>query len=110
MRMLEGSAGSFPVIFEDEDVAEALVVFQVEHAVAVSPQHVFRGAGRESGERGHVIWRLDNHFVSADAVHFVKEPFAFAVEIHLDAKRGEAIRDDANAPAWRVSAAAVAAV
>src|SRR5260370_38030657 len=110
MGMLEGSAGGFAVIFENEDVAEALVVFQVEHAVAVGPQNVFRSAGRERGERGHVVWRLDDHFVRADAVHFVTEAFAFAVEIALDAQRGEADRYDANAPAWRVGAASVASV
>src|SRR6266446_4671746 len=44
MRMFEGSAGGFSMILEDEDVAEALVVFQVEHAVAVSPQNVFDSA------------------------------------------------------------------
>src|SRR6266404_2671866 len=110
MGMLEGSPGGFAVVFEDEDVAKALVVFQVEHAIAISPQNVFRSAGRESGERRHVVWRLDDNFVGADAVHFVKKAFAFAVEIALDAKRGEAIRDDANAPAWRVGAAAVASV
>src|SRR5260370_40312181 len=110
MGMPEGSAGGFAVIFENEDVAEALVVFQVEHAVAVGPQNVFRSAGRERGERGHVVWRLDDHFVRADAVHFVKEAFAFAGEIALYAKRGGAIRGDANAPGWRVGAASVAAV
>src|SRR5260370_16407006 len=98
MGMLEGSAGGFAVIFENEDVAEALGVFQVEHAVAEGPQNGFRSAGRERGERAHGVWRLDDHFVRADAVHFVKEAFAFAVKIALDAKRWEAITPAPNPP------------
>src|SRR5450755_220307 len=45
--MLEGSAGGFAMIFENEDVAEALVVFEIEHAVAVGPQDIFDGAFRK---------------------------------------------------------------
>src|SRR6266436_687249 len=108
--MLEGSAGGFAVIFEDEHVAEALVVFQVEHAVAVGPQNILDGARRERGEGGHVVGRFDNDFVSADAVHFIEEAFAFAVEIAFNDERGEAIGNDANVPAGGVGAATIAAV
>ena len=41
MRVFERGAGSFTVILEEQNVAEAAVVFQVEHAVAISPQHFF---------------------------------------------------------------------
>src|ERR1700674_1471629 len=110
MRVLEGSAGGFAVIFEDEDIAEALVVFEVEHAVAVSPQNIFDGARGKRSEGGHVVGRFDDYLVGADAVHFVEEAFAFTVEIAFDDERGEAIGDDANIPAGRVGAATVAAV
>src|SRR5712664_3715481 len=108
--MLEGSAGGFAVIFEDEHVAEALVVFQVEHAVAVGPQNILDGARRERGEGGHVVGRFDNDFVSADAVHLIEEAFAFAVEIAFNDERGEAIGNDANVPAGSIGAATIAAV
>src|SRR5579859_8045771 len=71
MRVLDGSAGGFAVILEDEDIAETLVVLEVEHAVAISPQDVFDGARRKSSERGGVFRSLDNDFMSADAIHFV---------------------------------------
>src|SRR5258708_536353 len=110
VRMFEGSAGGFSVIFEDKDVTEAFVVFKIEHAVAVSPQNIFDGARLKSGERGHVVGRFDDDFVGADSVHFVEQAFAFAIEIAFDAERPEAIGNDANVPAGSVGAAAVAAV
>src|SRR5258707_844900 len=108
--MLKRCAGGFSVIFEDQNVAEALVVFQVEHAVAVGPQNIFDGPRLESGERGHVVGRFDDDFVGADSIHFVEQAFAFAVEIAFDAERGKAVGNDANVPAGSVGAAAVAAV
>src|SRR5689334_18772123 len=108
--MLEGSAGGFAMILEDENIAEALVVFQVEHAVAIRPQNIFDGARRKRGERGHVVGRFDDYFVGADAVHFVEEAFAFAIEIAFNAESGEPVGNDTDIPAGRVGAAAVAAV
>jgi hypothetical protein len=57
-----------------------------------------------------VLRGFDDDFVRADAVHFVEEAFAFAVEIAFDAERREAVGYDANVPAGSVGAAAVAAV
>ena len=112
MGMLQRSAGGLAVIFENQDVAEALVVFQVEHAVAVRPQNVFDSAfSARLRERRGVIRRFDDHFVRADAIHLVEQAFAFAIEVAFDAQRRKFIRHDANAtsPAC-LFAAAVAAV
>jgi hypothetical protein len=108
--MLDGSAGGFTVILEDEDVAEALVVFEVEHAIAVGPEDVFDSARLERGESGHVVGSFDNDFMRADAVHFVEQAFAFAIEIAFDAESGEPIGNDTDVPAGGVGAAAVATV
>src|SRR5579859_1353479 len=110
MGVFDRSAGGFSVIFEDEYVAEALVVLEVEHAVAVTPEDVFHRALAERGQRGGVIGRLDDHFVRADAVHLVEKTFALAPEIAFDAKRRKFIGNHAHAPAGRVGAAVRAAV
>ena len=38
VRVLQRRAGRLAVVFEKQDVAEATVVFQIEHAVAIGPQ------------------------------------------------------------------------
>ena len=108
--MFDGSARGFAVILEDQDVAESFVVLQIEHAVAIGPQNVFDGAFRESGQSGRVIRRFDDHFMRADAVHFVEEAFAFAVEIAFDAQSGKFVGHDAHRPARSVRAAVAAAI
>ena len=108
--MLDRRARGFAVILENQNVAEALVVFQVQHAVAVAPQHVFHGALRQRRQRRCMLRRFDDHFVRADAVHLVEETFAFAVQFAFDAQRRKFVGHHANAPAGRVGAAAVAAI
>ena len=98
------------VIFENEDVAKAFVVFQVQHAVAVGPQDVFHGAFGKTRESGHVVGSFDDDFVGTDAVHLVKEAFAFAVKIAFDTKSWKFVGDYANAPAGSIFAAAIAAI
>src|ERR1700742_2747475 len=41
VRMLQRSAGSFTVIFKDQNVFEAAVLLQVEDAIAKRPEHIF---------------------------------------------------------------------
>src|ERR1700674_972912 len=110
MRMIDRRTGRLTMVLENQDVAETLVILQIEHAVAVSPKHVFHRALRERRQRRRMVRRLDDHFMRADTIHLVKQPFAFAVQLTLDAERREFIRDHANAPAWRVGPAAIAAV
>ena len=110
MRMLERRAGRFAVILENQNVAKSPVVFQVEHAVAEGPQHIFDLLFGHRRERAAMVGRFDDHFVRADAVHAVKQAFAFAVQVSLDAQRGKFIGNHAHLPARRVRAASVAAV
>src|ERR1700719_4915223 len=72
VRVLDGSARSFAVILEDEDVTEALIVLEVQHAVAVGPQHIFHGARGKRRERGGQLRSFLSNLVRADAAHFVE--------------------------------------
>src|SRR5215467_12268494 len=110
MRMLDRSSRGFAVILENQNIAEPFVILQVEHSVAVRPEDVFK---RSLGKRCHgrrMIRRLDNHLVRADAVHLVKKPFAFLVEIALDAKCWKLVGNDTDGPTRGVWATAVTAV
>jgi len=107
MRMLHRRSRRFPMILENQNVPETLVVFQVQHAVPVSPQHVFHRALRERGQCCRVIRRFDHHLVGADSVHLVEQPFAFAVKIPFDSQRRKFVRHHAQLPTRRVRAAAV---
>src|SRR5260370_38905780 len=108
--VIDGRHGGFPVILENENVPEALVIFQVQHAVAVSPEHVFHGALWQSRQRRRMIRRLHDHFMSADSVHLVEEAFPFAVQIAFDAQRWEFVRYHSDTPARSVGPAAVPAI
>src|SRR6266850_1016712 len=110
MRVLQGSAGRFTVILENQNVPEALVVFQVQHAVAVSPQHIFDRALRQRRQRCRMLRRFDDYFVRADSVHLVEEPFAFAVQFALDTQSRKFVWDHSNTPAWRIGAASVTSI
>ncbi len=69
------------MILENQDVPEALIVFQVEHAVPECPQDVLDLLFRHRRESAPVVRRFNNNFVSANPVHPVKQTFAFPVEI-----------------------------
>src|SRR5713101_7633892 len=110
MGVLERRPGSLAVVLENQDVTEALVILQVEDAVAIGPQHLFDGSLGHRGQRALVIRRFDDHFVRPDTVHAVKQSLALAVEIAFDAQRRELVRDDADSPTGAIPRAAVAAV
>src|ERR1700688_244201 len=57
-----------------------------------------------------MVGRFDNDFVRTDAIHPVEEPFAFPVQVSLDAKRGEFIGSHAHLPARSVRPAPVAPI
>ena len=73
------------MIFEDEDVLEAAVLFQVEDAIAEGPENVFDPFGGEGSEAGVVVGGLDDDLMRTDAVHLVKHAFGLAIELAFDA-------------------------
>src|SRR3984893_13298345 len=110
MRMFERSPRRLAVVLKEQDVAKSAVVLQVEHAVAVGPQHFLNCLLRQRRERAHVIRRFDDHFVGTHSVHPVEQAFALAVQAAFDSKRGKFIRHYADRPAGRVLAAAVPSI
>src|SRR5216684_3062388 len=108
--MIDGRAGSFPVILENQNVTETLVILQVQHAITITPEDVLHGAFGQGGERRKMVGRLDNDFMRADSVHLVKETFSFAVQFAFDAQGGKFVWHNPDAPARRVWASAVPSV
>ena len=110
MRMLERCAGGLPVILEKQNVAEAAVVFQIEHAIAIGPQRFLDCLLRHGRKRELMVGRFDDHLVRAHAVHAVEQSVAFAVQVAFDAQRRKFIGHHAQRPSRRVPPAAVASV
>src|SRR5271154_3377205 len=110
MRVFDGGAGGFSVIFEQKDVAKAAVVLQIQHAVAVVPKHFLDCFVTDGRERGFVIRRFDDYFVRADSVHAVEQAFAFAVQAAFDTERREFVGHYSQRPAGRVFSATAAAI
>ena len=74
--MLERRARRLAVVLEHQDVLEARVLLEIDHPLAVGEQHVGHRVGRQRGQRGLVIGRLDHDLVGAHAVHPVVESLA----------------------------------
>src|SRR5205814_9279554 len=53
---------------------------------------------------------LHADLVRPNAIHFVEQSFAFAIQFALDAQRWKAVRHHANAPAGSIRAAAISSV
>src|SRR5260370_40356316 len=110
MGVIDCRASGLAVILENEDVAKALVVFQVQHAIPITPEHVLPGTFGKRGERRKMVRGFNYDFVRADSIHLVKETFAFAVQFAFDAQSGKFIWHHADAPTRRVWASAVPSV
>src|SRR5260370_1363222 len=105
--VIDGRPGSFSMVFENEDVAKALIIFQIQHTVAISPEHVLHGTFGQGGERCKMVWRFDHNFVRADSIHLVEETLSLAVQFTLDAQCWKLVGHNPDAPARRVWASAV---
>src|SRR5215475_5757830 len=110
MRMVYGCTGGFAVILKNQDTAEALVVFQIEHAVAVSPKNIFESAFGNRRERGSMIRRFNYDLVRADAIHFVEKTFALAVQFAFNFQCRKFVGYNTNRPAGGVRAAAISSI
>jgi hypothetical protein len=55
MRVLERGAGGGTVVLEHQDVLEARVLLEVDHALAIGQQDVGDGVDRQRGQRGRVL-------------------------------------------------------
>src|SRR3981189_638211 len=110
MRVLERCPGRLAMILENQDVPEALIVFQVEHSVPECPQDVLDLLFRHRRESAPVVGSFYNNFVSANTIHPVKHTFAFPVEITLNPQPGDFFRAPAPLPARCIPRAATARV
>src|SRR5580693_21674 len=98
------------MILENQDITKPLVILEIEHAIAVGPEDVLDSSIRQGSQSCQMVGSFDDHFVGADAVHFVEEAFAFAIEIAFDAKSRKFVGHYAHRPPWRVGAAIAASV
>jgi hypothetical protein len=99
MWMLQRCACSFAMVFENENVFEAAISFQVNDAVAEGPEHVLNAFVGHVGKCLPVVWRLDNHFVRADSIHAVVHAFRTPVEVAFDSQGGILVGHHAHRPA-----------
>jgi hypothetical protein len=54
--VFQRGAGRDPVVFEDENVAEAQILPEIDHAVAIGPEDVLDFFRRQIGEAFLVAW------------------------------------------------------
>src|SRR3989454_4477613 len=104
----ERGAGGRAVVLEHQDVFEAWVLLEVEHALAEREEHIRHGVDRERRERGRMDRRLDHDLVSAHAVHPVEEPLARGLELPFDLQHGELVGQHPVGPAGPVRATLLA--
>src|SRR5713226_7711282 len=95
------------MVFENEDVAKALIIFQIQHTVAIAPEHVLHGTFGQCGERCKMVWRFDHNFVRADSIHLVEETLSLAVQFTLDAQCWKLVGHNPDAPAGSIWASTV---
>ena len=103
MRMLERRPCGLAVIFENQNVLKAPVLFQIENAITESPENVFDTLGWQRRQTGIVIGSFNDHFMRANAVHLVEHAFGLAVQIAFDAQCRKLIRNYAHCPARTVA-------
>src|SRR5262245_19812871 len=108
--MLQRSACSFAVILENQDIPKPLVLFQVEHSVAEGPEHIFYCLLAKSRKSGVVIGCFDDHLVSADSIHLVKQALALPIEISLDAQGWELVWDNSKHPTRRAAGTSIGSI
>ena len=69
--MLQRGTGGRAVVLEDENVAEPKILSEIDHAVAIGPQHVLDLLSRKIGEAFDMAGGFDDDFMGAHAVHAV---------------------------------------
>ena len=83
--MLQRRARRFAVVFEDQDVLEPSIFFQVENAIPECPQDIFNSLRGQGGQIGIVIGRFDNDLMRPNPIHTVKHSFRLPVQIAFNA-------------------------
>jgi hypothetical protein len=102
MRVLQRRAGRPAMILEQQDVAQAVVLPEVAHALAEGREHSLDFAFGHRRQRLVMIGCLDDDLVRADPVHAVEHPLAFTVEPTLHLQRGELVGNDAQFPSGAI--------
>src|SRR5277367_6363044 len=110
MSVLQRGPRRLTVILVKQNVTEAAIVFQVQHAVAVGPKNFFYAFFADGRQTEVVIGSFNDHFVRAYSVHAIEKSIALAVEPAFDAQRRKFIGHHAQTPPRRIFSAAIAAV
>src|ERR1035441_5058304 len=101
--MLQRSAGGIAMVLEEDDVAEAVVLFEIVDAFLEGPEDLFDELFGHAAEGLVVVGSFHNDLVGADAVHLVVHALALAVQLAFDAENGELIGHDAHPPAGLIA-------
>ena len=90
------------MVLENQDVSEPYVFLQIDHAIAIGPEHVLDPFCRHVGQAICVVRGLDDDFMCSDPIHSIVEAETLAVEVAFDVERGELVRHDTYGPVWAV--------
>ena len=98
------------MIFEKQNVAEAMVIFEVENPVSIGPKYLFNRSLRHRREGCLVVGSFDNYLVGAHAVHAIEEALALAIQIAFYPQRRKFIGDHSERPPRGILCPAVPAI
>ena len=86
------------MVLENQNIAEPEVFAEIQHPVAIGPEHVLDFLRRHLGEAFDMGRGFNDDFMCADPVHSVIETEAFAPHFTLNLERGKLIGDDPDGP------------
>src|SRR6185437_15769274 len=98
MRMIERSPRGLAMVLEDHDVLKTTVLFEIENPVTKCPEQVFHPFYRHGGQSFHMVGGLNDHLMSADAVHLDEHSIGLAVQVTFNAQSRKFVRHHTQVP------------
>ena len=94
------------MILENLQVAKPRVLAQVQKTRSICLQNRSRFHDIQLCQAALVIWRLDNHFMSADTMHGSIQPVGLLIQLPFNAQDRELVGNDPDLPARTIRRAA----
>src|SRR6185437_11725681 len=98
MRMIERRSRSLAMVLEDHDVLKTTVLLEIENPVTKCPEQVFHPFYRHGGQSFHMVGGLNDHLMSADAVHLVEHSIGLAVQVTFNTQSRKFVRHHTQVP------------
>src|SRR5262245_10308931 len=107
MRMGQRSPGKLPLVFENQGVSEARIPIQIRKTLPVDPDHLRDLIDGHVCHVQIVLWRFDNDFVGAYAIHSIMNALTPAIKPSFNPECGKFIWNDSHLPTRLVRPASV---